>query len=246
MGRRQDAELRAAQQALARMIEVHQTLTRVAWSGAGRDGIARAVYKLTGRPAAVEDRSGRLQAWAGPGRPDSYPETGPGERDRLLGQLMAAGRPVRSGESLLMVALLGGIPVGVLVLHDPDGSAGEIEEMALEHAGTVLSLEIARTRSGAGQDDLSAIGQFVQQWLGRLTEYDDEHGTELVRTLSEYLEHGGSYRASAAALSVHQNTVKYRLRRIREVSGYDLGVPNTVFNLQLATRAWRSLQERRR
>ena len=41
---------------------------------------------------------------------------------------------------------------------------------------------------------------------------------------------------------VHRSTLKYRLRRIREVSGYDLGVPDTQFNLQLATRAWRTLQ----
>ena len=68
------------------------------------------------------------------------------------------------------------------------------------------------------------------------------HGTQLVLTLSEFLDHGGSYSASATALSVHRNTLKYRLRRIKDVSGHDLGVPDTVFNLQLATRAWRTLR----
>jgi DNA-binding PucR family transcriptional regulator len=90
--------------------------------------------------------------------------------------------------------------------------------------------------------DVSAVEDFVQQWLGRLTDYDTVHGTQLVLTLSEFLDHGGSYNASATALSVHRNTLKYRLRRIKDVSGYDLSVPDTVFNLQLATRAWRTLQ----
>jgi DNA-binding PucR family transcriptional regulator len=90
--------------------------------------------------------------------------------------------------------------------------------------------------------DTSAVDDFVQQWLGRLTDYDAVHGTQLVLTLSEFLDHGGSYNASATALSVHRNTLKYRLRRIRDVSGYDLSVPDTIFNLQLATRAWRTLQ----
>lgn len=31
-------------------------------------------------------------------------------------------------------------------------------------------------------------------------------------------------------------------RRIREVSGHDLGLPDTHFSLELATRAWRTLQ----
>ena len=47
---------------------------------------------------------------------------------------------------------------------------------------------------------------------------------------------------AVAGVGVHPNTVVYRLRRIRDVSGYDLSVPDTVFNLQLATRAWRTLQ----
>jgi len=41
---------------------------------------------------------------------------------------------------------------------------------------------------------------------------------------------------------VHRSTLKYRLRRIREVSGHDLGLPDVQFNLQVATRAWRTLR----
>jgi DNA-binding PucR family transcriptional regulator len=66
-----------------------------------------------------------------------------------------------------------------------------------------------------------------------------------VRTLSEYLDCGGNYDATAGALSVHRSTLRYRLRRIREVSGQDIGLPDTQFNLQVATHAWRTLQAMR-
>ena len=95
-------------------------------------------------------------------------------------------------------------------------------------------------------NDTSAIEQFVRQWLGQLIDYDALHGTQLVLTLSEYLDHGGGYDASARALSVHRSTLKYRLRRIRDVSGYDISLPDTQFNLQFAARAWRTLQAIRR
>jgi DNA-binding PucR family transcriptional regulator len=94
----------------------------------------------------------------------------------------------------------------------------------------------------ATETDMSAMESFVADWLGALLDYDAIHGAQLVTTLSEYLDSGGSYDSSATALAVHRSTLKYRLRRIREVSGYDLSVPDTVFNLQLATRAWRTLQ----
>ena len=84
--------------------------------------------------------------------------------------------------------------------------------------------------------------RFVAEWLGGLINYDAIHGTQLVLTLSKYLDCGGNYDASALALSVHRSTLKYRLRRIREVSGHDIGHPDVQFNLQVATRAWRTLQ----
>jgi DNA-binding PucR family transcriptional regulator len=91
-------------------------------------------------------------------------------------------------------------------------------------------------------EDPAAVERFVRQWLGSLLDYDARKRSELVSTLSQYLECGGGYDATAAALSVHRSTLKYRLQRIREISGHDLADPDTDFNLQLATRAWRTLQ----
>ncbi len=94
------------------------------------------------------------------------------------------------------------------------------------------------------------IGHFARSCLeaqiGALLKYDAVHGTRLVVTLGEYLDCGGSYDAMAAALSVHRSTLKHRLRRIHEVSGHDLGIPDTRFNLHVATRAWRTIQVLRR
>ena len=94
--------------------------------------------------------------------------------------------------------------------------------------------------------DMSAMESFATDWLSTLVDYDSVHGSQLVATLGEYLDSGGGYDATANALSVHRSTLKYRLRRIREVSGHDLGDPDTRFNLQLATRAWRTMQVLRR
>jgi sugar diacid utilization regulator len=397
----QAEELRLANLTLVRSMGIHDRLTQVALGGEGQAGIAQAVYELTDCPVAIEDRFGNLLAWAGPDEPDHYPKADPAQRDRLLDWAVAATGPVRQGERLISVAALGGSPVAVLVLHDPAGTAADAGRVAVEHATTVLTMEIARLQSvaqgearmrtnlvlelvgdsgadpaallnqaqtlgydlvrehrvvlvepagtrrddgsdlffhavgraaravGAGSllaprlhdvivladtevrwdlfwarvvtemhdgrcrigvggrvleldrfphscreaelalrmqrtaggpgritlfDDLgiykilattgdtSAMDRFVTEWLGPLIDYDAEHGTPLVLTLSEYLDCGGNYDASAKALSVHRSTLKYRLRRIRQVSGHDLGLPGVQFNLQVATHAWRTLQ----
>jgi sugar diacid utilization regulator len=395
--REQAEQLRVTNLALRRTMEIHDTLTRVALEGRGQEGIAQAVYELTGYPAAIEDRFGNLLAWAGPGRPDSYLKDAPRHRESLLRRAMAASGPIRDGKRLFSVARLGRAAMGVLVMHDPDGTAEEAERVAIEHATTVLTMEFARLqtlaeaaarlrsdlvvelvegmeapraltyalalgydlgrphrvvvvegRPGDDQDDdffhavrraardarvgsllaarpdavviladteapwekfhtalaaewhgadcrigvggrrssldefphsyqearlalkiqravggpehltlfddlgvyqmlatvqdSAALERFVREWLGTLMDYDATHGAQLVMTLNEYLECGGNYDATARVLSVHRSTLKYRLKRIREVSGYDLGLPDTQFNLQLAARAWRTIQ----
>ncbi len=93
----------------------------------------------------------------------------------------------------------------------------------------------------AETEELAGIDRFVERWLGALADYDRVHTSSLVATLSQYLEVGGNYAATAHTLSTHRNTVKYRLQRIREISGFDLADPDTRFNLQLATRAMQTL-----
>jgi sugar diacid utilization regulator len=95
--------------------------------------------------------------------------------------------------------------------------------------------------------DIGSVEHFVRRWLGPLLDYDaNKGGGQLVETLTAYLERGGSYDSTARAISTHRSTLRYRLQRVREISGYDLTDPDTRFNLQLATRAWATIVAMRR
>lgn len=89
--------------------------------------------------------------------------------------------------------------------------------------------------------DLGDVERFVADRLGKLVDHDVRRNSGLVRTLTEYLECGGNYQRTAAALFVHRSTLKYRLQQIRDITGYDLNDPDTRFSLQLSTRPWRTL-----
>lgn len=71
-------------------------------------------------------------------------------------------------------------------------------------------------------------------------------GGELLRTLAAFVEGGGALEACARALYVHPNTVRYRLRRVGEVTGYSPTDPRDAFVLRtalvvarLTAQAWR-------
>ncbi|MFC5065203.1 PucR family transcriptional regulator [Actinomycetospora atypica] len=60
---------------------------------------------------------------------------------------------------------------------------------------------------------------FAREVLGRLATDPSERTVELIRTLARYFREDGSPQRTAKVLSVHPNTVGYRLRRAEELSG---------------------------
>ncbi|GEL25177.1 PucR family transcriptional regulator [Pseudonocardia sulfidoxydans NBRC 16205] len=66
-----------------------------------------------------------------------------------------------------------------------------------------------------------------------------EAGGELWRTLAAYLDGGGSLEACARALFVHPNTVRYRLRRVSDLTGRSPADPRDAQVLRAALLAGR-------
>ena len=60
------------------------------------------------------------------------------------------------------------------------------------------------------------------------------HSTDLVTTLWSYLDNGRSLEATARELFVHPNTVRYRLKRVSDVIGWDATGPREALILQTA------------
>jgi hypothetical protein len=76
--------------------------------------------------------------------------------------------------------------------------------------------------------------------LPLLRQHDDANGTDYLRTLYEWLRHPGDPRAAGLELRIHPNTLRYRMRKISELSGVDLTDPDVRLALlsQLVTVRW--------
>ena len=61
--------------------------------------------------------------------------------------------------------------------------------------------------------------------------------TRLEQTALAYVQERGNAAAMARALHVHPQTARYRLARLRELLGDDLGSPERRFELEIALRA---------
>lgn len=82
----------------------------------------------------------------------------------------------------------------------------------------------------------ASLLEFCHPALLALSSYDERHGSELMDTLFCYLEVAGSTSKAARLLSLHKNTMLYRLGRIREIIEMDLSSGENLFLLQISFR----------
>ena len=94
--------------------------------------------------------------------------------------------------------------------------------------------ELGLTGLLAGVSDERLV-EFASRHLGTLVEHDRTRNGSLVGTLKAYLEEG-EQQAAARRLRIHPNTLRYRLDRVREISGAELDDPETRLNLAVALR----------
>lgn len=133
--------------------------------------------------------------------------------------------------------------------------AADVADLVAARIGAERALRVARGRRGPAQvariadvqaealvlelrDAMAARGERPSGPLARLIAYDARYDAALVQTLRLWLDAFGDVRtaAAAAAAIVHQNTYRYRLRRVVEVGGIDLTDPDARFVAMLQLR----------
>lgn len=83
------------------------------------------------------------------------------------------------------------------------------------------------------------LPQFGRRLVESLADYDKHRRTELLRTLEIYLDHFGDRKGASEHLDVHPNTLDYRIRRIQEIIGVDLGNADLRLVVHLWTKIFR-------
>jgi len=175
---------------------------------------------------------------AAAGRPLLCAIVDPGERDPVelaregREALAASGRKVRAAASRTT-------PVATLrrAFHEAR-CALEATAMANGHAPDVASHRDlgAFTLLLSLQDD-EALRTYADNLLGPISDGEGEYGPELLRSLEAFIERNGQWERAARDLYCHRHTLRYRIRRIEELTGRDLGQAQDRIELWLALRA---------
>ena len=93
----------------------------------------------------------------------------------------------------------------------------------------------------AMSEDPGELQRFYAETVAPLVAYDEQYETDLVQTLETFLECDGNVANSAQRLFTHRHTIRYRLERVRDLSGLDVGSTDGREKLGLGLKAMRVL-----
>ncbi|MBA2517884.1 MAG: helix-turn-helix domain-containing protein [Solirubrobacterales bacterium] len=106
-----------------------------------------------------------------------------------------------------------------------------ITVLAFEATGAYRLLLLAMS------EDPAELQRFYSETVAPLVAYDSQYETDLVLTLETFLNADANVAGTAQRLFTHRHTVRYRLERVRELSGLDVGSTDGREKLGLGLKA---------
>jgi purine catabolism regulator len=85
--------------------------------------------------------------------------------------------------------------------------------------------------------DTEALRLYCESVLGPIEDSDERYAGELLRSLEAYIDRNGHWERAAGDCYCHRHTLRYRIKRIEELTGRDLSRANDRVELWLALRA---------
>jgi purine catabolism regulator len=138
-------------------------------------------------------------------------------------------------------------------VHAAASRVGPTHSLRLSFHEARCALEAVRLRNGDGPDvasyadlgafqlllslqDDDALNSYCRSVLEPIEQGEGEYGDELVRSLDVFIEHNGHWERAANALYCHRHTLRYRIRRIEQLTGRDFSNARDRIEFWLALR----------
>lgn len=131
--------------------------------------------------------------------------------------------------------------IGVKLFHKSFTDAKIALEVCYNQKGpgyrsTYNNISIYRMLSAVSSNQ--EVQEMIKLTIGKLIEYDIEHGLDLINTFKIYIQNKGNVSQTARALHLHRQSLLYRLKKIEVITNLSLENSDDLFLLDICVRLW--------
>jgi purine catabolism regulator len=120
---------------------------------------------------------------------------------------------------------------------DGNGDASEAADAGAPRSGRLATYrELGSFQLLLSLQDDDALRLFCDSILGPIETSDGHYGDELMRSLEAFIECNGQWERAAQRLYCHRHTLRYRIRKVEELTGRDLANARDRIEFWLALR----------
>ncbi|HMJ33299.1 MAG TPA: helix-turn-helix domain-containing protein [Baekduia sp.] len=202
----------------------------------GRSATPGAIAASSGRPDAVGAEVVVLVPGADPAAGERAADAVLRElQASLTGHTFALGRSRVAADAVDLARAANEALLAANVAEgDTEGEEGH-RMLAFDDTGAY------RLLLSAMSEDPAELQRFYAETIEPLVAYDEQYETDLVVTVEAFLDADGNVAGTAQRLFTHRHTIRYRLERVRELSGLDVGSTDGREKLSLGLKAMRVL-----
>jgi len=142
--------------------------------------------------------------------------------------------------------------LGLTIARSRHAATPDEFERAAREARLALNVGEAEGRSPIAFEDTGAyrlllgtsteeLCSFYSETVEPLVVYDEQYETDLVATVETYLDSDANVPATAGKMFTHRHTIRYRLERVKDLSGHDATATEGRERLGLGIKAMRVL-----
>ncbi len=115
--------------------------------------------------------------------------------------------------------------------------ASLVGEMSIPRAYASFVNRVEREGAIRFVEEDEALRLFRESVLGPIESGEGEYGGELLRSLEAFIEQNGQWERAARMVYCHRHTLRYRMRKVEELTGRDLSSSFDRMEFWLALRA---------
>lgn len=89
-----------------------------------------------------------------------------------------------------------------------------------------------------GIKDNNSVKEFYKEYIDKICRHDELHNTDFMETLINIVQNGWNLKMASDTMYLHYNTIKYRYKKIEEISGLDLDRTEEKLSMELAVKIY--------